>query len=272
MRLRRADDGDTGTSAANDEDAADPEVNSAVAESGIVSTTVSPPPPVPGAATRRRRRASAVPGTLARKALRASATRKKSAGERVARQRARILDAAERCFIQHGFHAASMADIAAAAGMSAGLIYRYFDGKNQIVQAIIEQHLETDGCPSMGNLNTSEDFCARAMEMFERWRRRDDPHMNAALMLELTAEAARDPEILRITRGKDETIMQMMTLAVQRAAAAEGVRLTTAAAQLRSVVLQCLVEGLACRAVRGPDLSVRQLKPLVAKVIAALMS
>ncbi len=115
-----------------------------------------------------------------------------------------------------------MADIAAAAGMSAGLIYRYFDGKNQIVQAIIEQHLETDGCPSMGNLNTSEDFCARAMEMFERWRRRDDPHMNAALMLELTAEAARDPEILSITRGKDETIMQMMTLAVQRAAARKG--------------------------------------------------
>lgn len=217
-------------------------------------------------------RAGAAKAAQAARALQARAADTQVAADRVTRQRARILDAAERCFIQHGFHAASMADIAATAGMSAGLIYRYFNGKNRIVQAIIERHLETDGCPSMGKLNKREDFCAEVLEMFERWRRRDDPHMNAALMLELTAEAGRDPEILRITRGKDQTIMQNLALAVQRAAAAQGVRLTPAAAQMRSVVLQCLVEGLACRAVRDPQLSARQLKPLVAKVIEALMS
>ncbi len=124
----------------------------------------------------------------------------------------------------------------------------------------------------MARLNTQEDFCAEALKLFERWRRRDDPHMNAALMLELTAEAARDPEILRITRAKDQAIMQSLALAVQRAALEQGVRLTPAAAQMRSVVLQCLIEGLACRAVRHPELSARQLKPLVAKVFAALMS
>jgi AcrR family transcriptional regulator len=224
---------------------------------------------------RARTRGRAVRGSRTRAAsavAKAIATKSSAASERIARQRARILDAAERCFIEHGFHAASMAHIAATAGMSAGLIYRYFDGKNQIVQAIIERHLETDGCPAMSRLNSREDFCAEALEMFERWRRRDDPHMNAALMLELTAEAARDPEILRITRAKDQAVMQSLALAVQRAALEQGVRLTPAAAQMRSVVLQCLVEGLACRAVRDPELSARQLKPLVAKVIAALMS
>ena len=221
-------------------------------------------------------RGRAVRGARNRTALSAAArstiTESQRSGERVARQRARILDAAERCFIEHGFHAASMAHIASTAGMSAGLIYRYFAGKNQIVQAIIERHLETDGCPAMSRLNSRDDFCAEALEMFERWRRRDDPQMNAALMLELTAEAARDPEILRITRAKDQAVMQRLALAVQRAALEQGVRLTPAAAQMRSVVLQCLVEGLACRAVRDPELSARQLKPLVAKVIAALMS
>ena len=220
--------------------------------------------------TRRRTRERARGRT--QRAKRSTVLTSTSAAERAARQRARILDAAEHCFIEHGFHAASMADIGAAAGMSPGLIYRYFHGKNQIVQAIIEQHLETDGCPSTEGLHTCEDFCAKLLEKFESWRRRDDPRMNAALMLELTAEAARDPEIMRITRAKDQAVMQRLAVAVQHAAQSEGVRLTAAAAQIRSVVLQCLVEGLACRAVRDPDLSARQLKPLIAKVLAALLT
>jgi AcrR family transcriptional regulator len=192
--------------------------------------------------------------------------------DHAARQRARILDAAERCFIEHGFHAASMADITTTAGMSAGLLYRYFNGKNQIVQAIIERHLETDGCQAMGAIHTRADFTREALERFERWRRRDDPGMNAALMLELSAEAARDPEILRITRGKDQAVVESLTCAVQRAAHAEGIELSAAEAQIRAVVLQCMVEGLACRAVRDPDLSAKQLRPVIGRVIAALIS
>ena len=56
-------------------------------------------------------------------------------------QRDRILHAAQCCFIEHGFHAASMASIAATAEMSAGLIYRYFASKNEIIVAIIDRQL-----------------------------------------------------------------------------------------------------------------------------------
>jgi len=197
---------------------------------------------------------------------------RKPANRGAARQRARILEAAERCFIQRGFHAASMAQIAATAGMSAGLIYRYFSGKNEIVQAIVQRHLESDGCPAMQRLNTSGDFCTQTLQMFECWRRHDDPSINAALMLELTAEAARDPEIAQIVRSKDQTVNQDLTLAVQRAARADGVRLTASAASMRAVVMQCLVEGLACRAVRDPQLSAKALRPLLSRIIAVLMS
>lgn len=194
------------------------------------------------------------------------------AGSRAERQRARILDAAERCFIERGFHAASMAHIAATARMSPGLIYRYFGGKNEIVRAIVERHLETDGCRAMQQLHTREDFCPRMLEAFERWRRRDDPTMNAALILELTAEAARDPEILEIVRSKDRVVSKELMVAVQRAARAEGTRLSAAAASGRAMLLQCLFEGLAFRVVRSPDLSAASLRPLLEKVIAALMS
>ena len=57
-------------------------------------------------------------------------------------QRERILCAAQRCFIEYGFHAASMASIAETAQMSAGLMYRYFENKSAIVLAIIERQLQ----------------------------------------------------------------------------------------------------------------------------------
>ncbi|MGL6222787.1 MAG: TetR/AcrR family transcriptional regulator, partial [Steroidobacteraceae bacterium] len=57
-------------------------------------------------------------------------------------QRDRILCAALKCFIDHGFHAASMASIAETAQMSAGLMYRYFENKNSIVLGIIARQLD----------------------------------------------------------------------------------------------------------------------------------
>ena len=57
--------------------------------------------------------------------------------DRAQTQCERILNAAKHCFIKYGFHAASMANIADAAKMSAGLIYRYFANKNSIILAII---------------------------------------------------------------------------------------------------------------------------------------
>ncbi|MGH8217148.1 MAG: TetR/AcrR family transcriptional regulator [Steroidobacteraceae bacterium] len=194
------------------------------------------------------------------------------AGTRAERQRTRILDAAERCFIERGFHAATMAHIAETARMSPGLIYRYFSGKNAIVRAIVERHLETDGCRAMQHLNVRGDFCPSMLEAFERWRRRDDPTMNAALILELTAEAARDPEILEVVRSKDRVISGELTEAIQRAARAEGTRLSAAKARGAAILLQCLFEGLAFRVVRSPELNAASLRPLLEKVMAAVMS
>jgi TetR/AcrR family transcriptional regulator, repressor for uid operon len=45
---------------------------------------------------------------------------------------ARILDAAERCFVRAGFHRTTMQDVAAEAGMSPGNLYRYFPSKDAI--------------------------------------------------------------------------------------------------------------------------------------------
>ena len=88
-----------------------------------------------------------------------------------------------------------------------------------------------------------------------RWRRGDDPKMNAGLILELTAECTRDPEIARVVRDKDRIVGDRLAQAVQRIAQARGVMLTRRrSARARAMLLQCLVEGLACRVVRDPKL------------------
>ncbi len=64
-------------------------------------------------------------------------------GRRVAGQdpakRAQILDGAKRCFLDVGFDAASMNDITAAAGVSKGTLYVYFEDKAALLSAIIER-------------------------------------------------------------------------------------------------------------------------------------
>jgi AcrR family transcriptional regulator len=53
----------------------------------------------------------------------------------------RILDAATRVFAAKGFAAANTDEVAAAAGVSKGLVFRYFATKERLLQALIERWL-----------------------------------------------------------------------------------------------------------------------------------
>lgn len=54
-------------------------------------------------------------------------------------RRRQILDGAARCFARNGFHGTSMQDVLREAGLSAGAVYRYFPGKEDIIAAITEE-------------------------------------------------------------------------------------------------------------------------------------
>jgi TetR/AcrR family transcriptional regulator, transcriptional repressor of aconitase len=57
-------------------------------------------------------------------------------------RRAHILAAARRCFVREGFHQTSMQDLVSEAGMSSGAVYRYFPGKDAMIEAIAKQNLD----------------------------------------------------------------------------------------------------------------------------------
>lgn len=51
-------------------------------------------------------------------------------------RRRQILDGAARCFARKGFHGTSMQDVLHEVGLSAGAVYRYFSGKDDLIAAI----------------------------------------------------------------------------------------------------------------------------------------
>jgi AcrR family transcriptional regulator len=57
-------------------------------------------------------------------------------------RRKQIIDAARACFLERGFHATKIQDIATRAGLSTGAPYRYFESKDDIVAAMCAESLD----------------------------------------------------------------------------------------------------------------------------------
>ncbi|GAA2528484.1 MULTISPECIES: TetR/AcrR family transcriptional regulator [Streptomyces] len=58
-------------------------------------------------------------------------------------RRRQILDGAASCFARNGFHATSMQDVLKEVDLSAGAVYRYFSGKEELIAAIVTEVLDT---------------------------------------------------------------------------------------------------------------------------------
>jgi AcrR family transcriptional regulator len=175
-----------------------------------------------------------------------------SAGTRADAQRDRILCAALKCFIEHGFHAASMANIAETAQMSAGLMYRYFDNKSAIVRAIVARQLQ-EGRAQIEQLRTSADLAASILQTYRLWLARDPTVMNPALYLEMSAEATRDPQIAAVLRESDAAILQDLQAWMARARDDGGLGLAPEVAARRAHLLMQVWSGLAVSAARHPE-------------------
>ena len=109
-------------------------------------------------------------------------------------QQQRILAAAMACFARSGFHKASMQDICAEAGMSAGNLYRYFRSKEAIIAAIAEAE-RVRNAAFFEVLERTEDPVLGMIKLARLYLRdmkgRDAP----MLCTEIIAEALRNPEI-----------------------------------------------------------------------------
>jgi AcrR family transcriptional regulator len=187
-------------------------------------------------------------------------------GSRAEAQRDRILCAALKCFIEDGFHGASMARIAETAQMSAGLMYRYFENKNAIVLGIIARQLEQSRA-NLRQLHSTNNVAAGLIAAFERWCQRDSNTMNPALFLEISVEATRNPPLAAALRDFDASMRDELYTWLTRPRTEGGIGLPAGVAGERALALQFFIDGLAMRSAREPDLDRDQLRAAVQDMV-----
>ncbi len=135
-------------------------------------------------------------------------------------RRTRILEAAERAFTRHGFHAATMQIVASEARMSAGNLYRYFGSKEALVSGLAERD-QAAMADDFRRLSSADDPLA-AMEPLLRKHLVEAPVTCAQMALEIWAEAGRNPAVAAICRSIDADVRSRLLDVVERPSRAAG--------------------------------------------------
>lgn len=97
-----------------------------------------------------------------------------SRSERQAQTYDALLDAAQTVFAQRGFHAASVAEIARAAGYTKGAVYANFTGKTGLFLAVLDRHIHevtASPAPPQENGSSGEGPTPAAGHTPEQFRR-----------------------------------------------------------------------------------------------------
>lgn len=163
-------------------------------------------------------------------------------------RRAQILDAAAECFRRDGFHGASMARIAATAGMTPGHVFHYFKRKEDIVEAIVarERTVMEEFAEKLRAAGSRADVLDLICQGVIHVLTRDPGCRRASLTMEILAEATRNPEIHEMLRGFDDEARRRVVSTLED---------TAPGAASRREILAALVEGLTIRRLRNPDLA-----------------
>ncbi len=133
-------------------------------------------------------------------------------------RRRQIIDAARRCFARGGFHGTSMQDIFAESGLSAGAVYGYFAGKDDLVGAIIEEVL-AEIAAALDMLTDTEppppphEVLSRMLQVLDC-----PPHGSelAHLAVQVWAEAGHNPKLSAQLSGYYRQMRDRFTTLVQR--------------------------------------------------------
>src|SRR4029079_18351652 len=119
-------------------------------------------------------------------------------------RRNEILDAARRCFVRSGFHAASMQEICAEAGMSPGNLYRYFVSKEALIAGICERD-RAEVAAEFAAADLSQGVF-KVIEGLAHHHFSERPDEQVLLCTEVMAQARRQPDIAVISQNFDRDV------------------------------------------------------------------
>jgi TetR/AcrR family transcriptional regulator, repressor for uid operon len=186
------------------------------------------------------------------------------------RRRDELLQAAEQCFIERGFHRTTIQDIASAANVSLGLLYRYYQNKDAVIIAVANQ--ERDSVISTINTTKDADNFIGALKQMMRKLLKESLHPDyVRLSTELFAEACRNPELAEAF-SMSESAMRQALIDVIRYQQKKGAVNTAVDANVSSDILIALIDGLGVRALLNPKFKPRAIEAGLDLVIDSLFS
>jgi AcrR family transcriptional regulator len=167
--------------------------------------------------------------------------------------RAAILDAAEQVFIERGFHATSVTDIAEAAGYSKGAAYSQFATKDDLFLAMIERRVDSNAVAIERAIDTDtaiDDQARQAGEAFfdvfleqPGW---------SLLLVEYAAHAARHPELRERFAARNIRLRTAMAALIEKHLGALGMTSPVDVADL-ATILFALGSGVMLEKLTDPD-------------------
>ena len=184
-----------------------------------------------------------------------------SRAEQNDRNRALLLAAARRVFLDRGYYAATLEQIADEAGFSKGVVYSRFASKADMFLALLEDRIEERAAQNAsvarelagsGDFDALLDLAQQAERAAPGWR---------LLVTEFRIHAARDPELNRRYAALHARAVEGIARALVSISEGPGATLPSPPRQLAELVL-AIEAGLALEqsanpdALGGPDLPV----------------
>ncbi|MCU0493238.1 MAG: TetR/AcrR family transcriptional regulator [Chloroflexaceae bacterium] len=157
-----------------------------------------------------------------------------------------LLEAAATCFARRGFHPTTMDEIAREAGVSAGLIYRHFASKEDLIAALVEQYYQAEQA-YVAELGRQSSLTAALDQFLSPATGELSPRTEGLLSAEIVAEALRNPRIEALVRAGDDAVFEALVVLFADAQA-RGEAPPALAPALAAELVLMLREGLRLRA------------------------
>ena len=187
---------------------------------------------------------------------------------KLADRRSAILDAAERCFAQSGFHQASMHDICVAAGMSPGNLYRYFASKEAIIAGIAERN-RAEAAASFSAVANAPSFLD-GLAQVARHHMIDSSDATVGLCIEIMSESRRNPAIARLFHGIEDEIKKQL-VGLLKSAADRGEISPAIDFEAAATMLMVLGDGMSWRRISDRNFDAERALPLMFQMVRSLL-
>jgi AcrR family transcriptional regulator len=186
-------------------------------------------------------------------AAEAPASTRMTREQRRANTRQRLLAAARGVFARHGFHGASVEEIASEAGFSTGALYSNFDGKEDLFLALMEREIDEHAAEVAAAVRDRASVAERARGGARQWMSTIEREPELLLLfVEFWAYGVRDPDVRPKVAARFAQVRRVLTQLIADAVREFELELAIPAEQL-ALAVDALADGIARQKLTDPD-------------------